>query len=133
MNAVRNPHPRVVVAVPHARLRDAVVAQLGSSAGLSIIATVSDLDSMVHTARADRADGVIVGTGLLRGDLGTSVRALTARLPGTRAVFIGTESSTQYAEALEAAGAAAYVCLLSSADVLAASVRRALRPEVVSS
>jgi DNA-binding NarL/FixJ family response regulator len=44
-------------------------------------------------------------------------------------VVVGTESSSAYARALEAAGAAAYVSLQWGADVLSTSVQRALRRE----
>jgi DNA-binding NarL/FixJ family response regulator len=106
-----------------------VAAQIDSSACLSVVGTFDDLDGAVRAARADHADGVVVGTGLLRGDLVASLRRLVAALPGTRIVVVGTESSTAYARALEAAGAAAYVSLQWGADVLSTSVRLAMQPD----
>ena len=129
MNGHPEAHPRILVALPHARLRDAVVAELGCSACVSVVGEFDDLDHAVRAARGNHADGVVVGTGLLRGDLVASLRRLVASLPGTRIVVLGTESSTTYARALEAAGAAAYVSLQWGADVLSTSVRIALRPD----
>ncbi len=124
------PQPKVLVVLSHARLRDAIAAELATSACVSVTGTFDDLDCAVLQARTDRADAVVVGTGLLRGDLVASVRKLIASLPGTRIVIVGTETSASYARALEAAGAAAYVSLQWGADVLSTSVRLATRPDI---
>jgi response regulator RpfG family c-di-GMP phosphodiesterase len=129
MSALPATHPTVLVALQHARLRDAIATELGCSSYMSVIGQAGDLDAAVRGAREHHADGIVVGTDLLRGDLVASLRKLVAALPSTRVVVVGTESSTAYARALEAAGAAAYVSLQSGADVLSTSVQLALRRE----
>jgi DNA-binding NarL/FixJ family response regulator len=119
--------PRVLVALPHPSLRGAVAAELSASPHLSVIGEVGDLEGAVHEALVHQADGIVIGTALLRGDLVASLRKLRASLPGrVRIVVVGTESSGAYARALEAAGAASYVSLQAGAHDLSASVQAAM-------
>ena len=126
MVAIPDRSPRVLVALRHPRLRHAVATALDSSANVTIVGAVGELDCAVREARETHADGVVIGTGLLRGDLVASLKKLVASLPDTRIIVVGTESSPAYARTLEAAGAAAYVSLQWGADVLSTSVRLAL-------
>ena len=119
--------PRVLVGLQNPHLRHAIAMELASTAGVSVVATVGDLDSAIRKARETEAHGVVIGAGLLRGDLLTSLRSLIASLPGLRVVIVGTETSSAYRNALEASGVAVYISLQWGADDLAGRVRLAMQ------
>jgi DNA-binding NarL/FixJ family response regulator len=122
--------PNVIVALRHARLRNAIARELDSSACLSVVGQAGDLATATAIARRQHADGMVVGIDLLRDGLVASTCGLVASLPGIRIVVVGTDPGSAYARALEVAGASAYVSLQWGADVLATSVLLALRHHV---
>jgi DNA-binding NarL/FixJ family response regulator len=122
-------HPatdRVVVALPHARLRAALARALGLAGTLSVVGQASDLIGAIEVARALRADSLVLGAGVLRGDVLTDLRHAVAALPGVRIVVIGSETSAAYAAAMKAAGAADYVSLEQGTEPLVRAARRTI-------
>ena len=120
------PQMRLVVALSHARLRDALAAALISSGVVSVVGRAGDLPHAIQLTRDERPDGVVVGAGLLQGDIARDVRGLVTTIPEVRVVVVGTETSAAYAAAIKAAGAAGYVALDGGTDSVVSAVRRAI-------
>jgi DNA-binding NarL/FixJ family response regulator len=120
---------RVVLALSHARLRDAIAAALSASAFVSVVGCAGDLAGAIELTRVARADGVLVGAGLLQGDIARDLRGLVAALGDVRIVVIGSETSAAYGAAMAAAGAADYVTFDGGPDSVVSAVRRAIPDE----
>lgn len=120
------PPVRLVVALSHARLSDALAAALTSSGVVSVIGRAGDLAQATRLAREARPDGVVVGAGLLRGDIVRDLRGLVTAIPEVRIVVVGTETSAAYGAAIKAAGAADYIPLDSGTDSVVSAVWRAI-------
>jgi DNA-binding NarL/FixJ family response regulator len=100
-----------VIALSHARLREAIAAALGSSGVVSVVGTAGNLDEAIQTTHEVQPDGVLVGAGLLQGDAASDLRRLSAAIPDVRIVVVGTDPNASYGAALKRAGAADYVAL----------------------
>ncbi len=120
------PQMRLVVALSHARLRDALAAALISSGVVCVVGRAGDLAHAIQLTRDERPDGVVVGAGLLQGDIARDVRGLVTTIPEVWIVVVGTETSAAYAAAIKAAGAADYVALDGGTDSVVSAVRRAI-------
>jgi DNA-binding NarL/FixJ family response regulator len=120
------PKMRLVIAVSHARLRDAIAAALTSSDCVSVVGRVGDLAHAVQVTRKARPDGLVVGAGLLQGDCVGDLQGLVMANPGVRVFVIGTETSAAFGAAIKAAGAADYIALDSGTDSVVSAVRRAM-------
>ena len=60
---------RVVIALPHARLREAVSTALHLTPAILVVAQTVDVGRAIESARATRPDVVLLGTSLLAGDV----------------------------------------------------------------
>lgn len=123
------PKLRLVIAMSHTRLRAAIAAALTSTDSVSVVGEAGDLADAIQVTREVRPDGVVVGAGLLQGDIAHGLRGLVAAIPDVRIVVIGTETSAAYAAVMKAAGAADYVALDSGTDSVVRAVRQSLPSE----
>jgi DNA-binding NarL/FixJ family response regulator len=99
---------RVVLAEDQALLRDALTAFLATDAGVELIATAGDADSVVDAVERLRPDVAIVDVRMPGGGP-SAARAITTRAPGTSVIaFSAYDDAASRAEML-AAGAADYV------------------------
>ncbi len=123
-----SPYPelRLVIALSHTRLRDAISAALSSSGAMSVVGRADDLAHAIELTRTARPDGLVLGAGLLEGDIVHDLQELVSEIPDARIVVVGTETSTAYGTAIKAAGAADYVALDSGAESVVSAVRRAI-------
>ena len=113
-------HPvRVVVAIPHARLRAAIVATLESTGVISVIAQAGDIRGAVDSVRAARPAAILLGTSLVVGDVVENVQEIARALDGVPMVLAGHEDNAGYVSAVMRAGAAAYVPLQGDVHALA--------------
>lgn len=117
---------RVVIALPHARLRAALARALDLPGEISVVGQASDLAGAVDVTRALLADGLVLGAGVLHGDVVGDLRHVVAALPGVHIVVLGSETSAAYAAAMKAAGAADYVSLEQGTEPLVSAARRTL-------
>jgi DNA-binding NarL/FixJ family response regulator len=115
---------RVVIALPHPRLRTALARALDLPGAISVVGQASDLIGAVDVTRALHADGLVLGAAVLRGDVVGDLRHVVAALPEVHVVVLGSETSVAYASAMRAAGAADYVSLDQGTDPLVSAVRR---------
>ena len=125
-NALENPRCapiRVVIALPHTRLREAVSTALHSTPAISVVAQTGDVGRAIESARATRPDVVLLGTSLLTGDVAEAVVEIARALEGVPLVMAGHEDSVAYVTAIMTAGAAAYVPLQGDADAWAQVLR----------
>ena len=125
-DVAHEPLARVVVALPHVNLRNAISAALGASDGVSVVGRTGDLEDMIRIARESRPDGVVLGSGLLRGDIAGQLRRLIAAVPGVRFIVVGTETSAAYASVVKSAGAADYVAFDAGTDGVVSAVMRSI-------
>ena len=116
---------RLVVALPHARLRDALVRALDLPGVICVVGQASDVASAVDVTRRARAEGLVLGAGLLREDVVGNLRGVVAALAGVHIVVVGSETGTAYATAMRTAGAADYIALEQGTDALVGAARRA--------
>ncbi len=114
---------RVVIALPHTRLREAVSTALHSTPAILVVAQTVDVGRAIESARTTRPDVVLLGTSLLAGDVAEGVVEIARALDGVPLVMAGHEDSVAYVTAVMAAGAAAYVPLQGDADTLAQVLR----------
>ena len=120
------PKMRLVIAMSHARLRDAIAAALTSSDSVSVVGRVGDLAHAIQMTREARPDGLMVSSGLLQGDCVRDLQGLATAIPGVRIFVIGTETSAAYGAAMKAAGASDYVTLDNGTESVVSAVRRAM-------
>jgi DNA-binding NarL/FixJ family response regulator len=120
------PNLRLVLAMSHARLREAISAALTLSNSVSVVGRAGDLAGAIQVTREARPDGLVVGTGLLQGDCVRDLRGLVKAIPGVRIFVIGSETSAAFGAAMKAAGAADYVAFDSGTDSVVSAVRRAM-------
>jgi DNA-binding NarL/FixJ family response regulator len=125
LDATPAPRARLVVALPHTRLQDAISAALGSSGEASVVGRAGTLAETIRIIRESQPDGVVVGSGLLQGDVVQELRRLVAAIPGVRVVVLGTETSAAYRAAMKLAGAADYVALDGGFDGVLSAVLQA--------
>ena len=116
---------RLVIALPHARLRAALARALDLPGVICIVGQASDLASAVDATRRTRADGLVLGAGILHGDVVGNLRSVVAALPGVHIVVVGSETGAAYATAMRTAGAADYIALEQGTDALVGAARRA--------
>ena len=102
---------RVVVALPHLRLRNAIASALESTGGITVVAETGDVVSAVESTLAMRPGVVLLGISLVVGDVVEGVQVITRALEGVPVVLAGHEDGVAYEEAVMVAGAAAYVPL----------------------
>ena len=125
-HAMPTPQARLVIALPHARLRNAIAAALASSGAVSVVGEAGSLTDAVRRTRESKPDGLVLGSGLLRGDVAGDLRRLIAELPSVEIVVVGTETSAGYAAAIKAAGAADYVAFDTGTEGVVSAVTRAI-------
>ena len=105
---------------------------MASSGIVSIVGQADDLTDTVHLTCGFRPDGLVLGSGLLRGDVGGALRRLIAAIPKVEIIVVGTETSASYAAAIKAAGAADYVSVDTGTEGVVSAVARAM-PECLRS
>lgn len=110
---------RIVIALAHTRLRDALARALEAQGTITVVGRESDLEGAIRATRASRPAGLVLGTGLLRGDAVGDLNAVVTALPGVRVVVVGHETSAAYGFVMRAAGAADYIALDRGAEALA--------------
>lgn len=118
---------RAVIAMPHARLRDAIATALESTRAIAVVGQSADMSGTVESTLATRPDVVLLSMSLVVGDVVAGVQEITRGLDGVPVVLTGHEDSAAYAAAAVAAGAAAYVSLHCDADGVARILQRAVR------
>ena len=126
MSTDRTRESRLVVAVPHARLRDALARALDLPGAICVVGQAHDLAGAVDVTRRAGADGIVLGAGILREDVVGNLRDVVAALPGVHIVVVGSETGAAYANAMKTAGAADYIALEQGTDALARAARRAI-------
>jgi DNA-binding NarL/FixJ family response regulator len=114
---------RVVVAMPHPRLRAAIVAALESTRTITVVAQSGDIRSAVDSTRALRPGAILLGTSLVVGDVVESVLEIARAIDGVPMVLAGHEDTADYVSAVVGAGAAAYVPLHGDAHAFAGILR----------
>jgi DNA-binding NarL/FixJ family response regulator len=115
----------VVVAVPHARLRDALATALESTGTIAVVAQAGDVGAAIRLARCARPCALLLGTSMLDGDVARALRTVVRALDGVPVVATGHDRTPAYEAAIIAAGAAAYAPLHGDADGLARLLRYA--------
>jgi DNA-binding NarL/FixJ family response regulator len=120
------PELRLVIALSHARLCDAISAALSSSGAVTVVGRAGDLAHAIELTRRAQPDGLVLGAALLKGDIVHDLRELVTEIPDARIVVVGTETSAAYGMAIKAAGAADYVALDSGTESVVSAVRRAI-------
>jgi DNA-binding NarL/FixJ family response regulator len=110
---------RIVIALAHTRLRDALARALQAPGTVTIVGRESSLEGAIRATRASRPDSLVLGTGLLRGDAVGDLNVVVTALPGVRVIVVGHETSEAYGFVMRAAGAADYIALDRGAEVLA--------------
>ena len=107
---------RVVVAVPHARLRDALATALESTGTIAVVARAGDVGAAIRLTRSARPCALLLGTSMLDGDVVPELQAVVRALDGVPVVVTGHDRTPAYEAAIIAAGAAAYAPLHGDAD-----------------
>ncbi len=110
---------RVVIAMPHARLRDALSTALESTGAIAVVGQGADMSGAVEHTLAARPDVVLLSMSLVVGDVADRVQEITRGFDGVPVVLTGHEDNAAYVVAVIAAGAAAYVPLHGNTDELA--------------
>ncbi len=118
---------RVVLGIPHGRLRDALAEWLEQTGRIVVVSRVADSSAAVRAARDLRADVVMLGKASVGEAAGAPLRDVLAALEGIPLVIAGLDGSSAYAEAFRAAGAADYLVLDADIDELAGALWRAAR------
>jgi DNA-binding NarL/FixJ family response regulator len=121
---------RIVVALRHERLRQAVAKALEAPGAISVVGRAEDIATAIELSRAAHPDALVLGSSLLRGDVMRDLRATVSALPGVSVVVVGTDGTAAFGTAMRAAGAAEYVALDLGAEALALAVRRVLTKAV---
>jgi DNA-binding NarL/FixJ family response regulator len=119
----------VVVAVPHARLRDALATALESTGTIAVVARAGDVGAAIRLTRSARPCALLLGTSMLDGDVVRELRAVVRALDGVPVVVTGHDRTPAYEAAIIAAGAAAYAPLHGDADGFARQLRYAASSE----
>lgn len=118
---------RVVVGVPHERLRNALADWLEQSDGIRVVSRVPDAASAVRAAREQDADVVLLGKALVGDAVGVPLYDVIGALGGIPVVIAGLDGSSAYEAAFKAAGAAEYLVLDMDIDGLSDALWRAAR------
>ena len=121
---------RIVVALRHDRLREAVARALEAPGAISVVGRADDLAGAVDLSRQAHPDVLVLGASLLRSDAMRDLRVTVGALPGVSVVVVGTDGAAAFGTAMRAAGAAEYVALDLGAEALALAVRRVLTKAV---
>ena len=116
---------RVIVAMPHARLCNAIATALESTGVVTVVAETGDIVSAIEFALATRPGAVLLGISLIVGDVVEGVQVIARALDGVPVVLAGHEDGAAYEAAVMAAGAAAYVPLQGDAYAFARVLQRA--------
>jgi DNA-binding NarL/FixJ family response regulator len=118
---------RVVVGVPHTRLRHALADWLEQSGRIRVVERTHDSVSAVQAAQDRRADVVVLGKATVGEAAGAPLHDVVAALHGIPLVIVGLDGSGAYAAAFRAAGAADYLVLDMQIDALVEALWRAAR------
>jgi DNA-binding NarL/FixJ family response regulator len=121
---------RIVVALRHERLREAVAKALEAPGAISIVGHADDIATAIDVSRGAHPDALVLGSALLRPDVVRHLRDTVTALPDVPVVVVGTDASAAFATAMRSAGAAEYVGLDLGAEALALAVRRVLTKAV---
>ena len=70
---------RVVVAVPHARLRDALATALESTGTIAVVARAGDVGAAIRLTRSARPCALLLGISMLDGDVVRELQAVVQR------------------------------------------------------
>jgi len=114
---------RVIVAMPHVRLCNAIAAALESTGVIVVVGEAGDIVGAVESTQAMRPGVVLLGISLVIGDVVEGVRVIVRALDGVPVVLAGHEDGAAYDAAVTAAGAAAYVPLQVDAYAFARVLR----------
>ena len=100
---------RVIVAMPHVRLCNAIATARESTGVITVVAETGDIVSAVEFTLATRPGAVLLGISLVVGDVVEGVQVIARALEGVPVVLAGHEDGAAYEAAVMAAGAAAYL------------------------
>jgi DNA-binding NarL/FixJ family response regulator len=118
---------RVVVGIPHERLRDALADWLERTGHIAVVGRAADSAASVRAARELGADVVVLGKAIVGEAAGTPLRDVLAALGDIPLVIVGLDGSRAYAAAFREAGTADYLVLDTDMDGLAGALWRAAR------
>jgi DNA-binding NarL/FixJ family response regulator len=118
---------RVVVGIPHGRLRNALADWLQQTDRITVVGRLADSASAVDAAREFDADVVVLGKAIVGEAAGAPFQEVLAALDGVPLVIVGLDGSSAYAAAFRAAGAADYLVLDTDIDEIAGALWSAAR------
>jgi len=119
----RNGPARVLVADDHAIFREGLVALLAQEPSLKVIAEAADGEQAIALARTHRPDIILLDINMPKISGVEVARLLSQEIPTTRIVGLSMHQREDMAEAMQAAGAVAYVTKADASETLLGVLR----------
>ncbi|MEJ2515578.1 MAG: response regulator transcription factor [Gammaproteobacteria bacterium] len=122
-----NPATRIILADDHAVLRDMLAARLAQEPDMEVVAAFGDATMVVETARASRAELVVLDIDMPGPSAFAIARQLCEVCPGARVVFLSAYLRDGYVDQALKARAAGYLVKQDSPELIVAALRQAAR------